>query len=110
LFVAYMAGLPDAVRTVGRAVGASFAAPAVTVGVASIIQLAAGDALLPRFVVFASLAVMPVVNLLVSLPLVASRGRGAVVAIVLASPRPARRPRTGHRARSCPTCCVSAPR
>jgi lipopolysaccharide/colanic/teichoic acid biosynthesis glycosyltransferase len=86
LFVAYMAGLPDAVRTVGRAVGASFAAPAVTVGVASIIQLAAGDALLPRFVVFASMAVMPVVNLLVSLPLVASRGRGAVVAVVLASP------------------------
>ncbi len=87
LFVAYMAGLPDAVRTVGRAVAASIAAPAVTVGVASIIQLASGDAFLPRFVVFASLAVMPLVNLLVSLPLVASRGRGAVVAVVLASPQ-----------------------
>ena len=85
LLVAYMAGLPDAVRTVGRAVGASFAAPAVTVGVASIIQLASGDAFLPRFVVFSSLAVMPLVNLLVSLPLVASRGRGAIVAVVLAS-------------------------
>ncbi|MEZ5380457.1 MAG: sugar transferase [Microthrixaceae bacterium] len=84
LLVAYMAGLPDAVRTVRRAVGASLAAPAVTVAAASLIQLAAGDALLPRFVVFSSLAVMPVVNLVVSLPLVASRGRGASVAVVMA--------------------------
>ena len=33
LFVAYMAGLPDAVRTMRHAVGASFAAPAATVAV-----------------------------------------------------------------------------
>jgi hypothetical protein len=85
LFVAYMAGLPDAVRTVRHAVGASFAAPAATVAVASLVQLAAGDALLPRFVVFASVLVMPVVNLMVTLPLVASRGRGVSTALVLAS-------------------------
>ena len=35
LLVAYMAGLPDAVRTLGRAIGASFAAPAATVAAAS---------------------------------------------------------------------------
>ena len=85
LFVAYMAGLPDAVRTMRHAVGASFAAPAATVAVASLVQLAAGDALLPRFVVFASVLVMPVVNLMVTLPLVASRGRGVSTALVLAS-------------------------
>ena len=85
LFVAYMAGLPDAVRTVRRAVGACLAAPVVTVAAASLVQLAAGDALLPRFVVFSSLIVMPLVNLVVTLPLVASRGRGASRALVLAS-------------------------
>lgn len=60
IVASYGLGLPDLVRTRRSALVASVAAPLVGAGVISAVQLATGDALLPRFVVFgAALVLMP---------------------------------------------------
>ena len=57
---AYGFGLPDQVRRVRSAVGAALGAAVVAALALSVVQLVAGDALLPRFVVFGSaLACVP---------------------------------------------------
>lgn len=86
LALAYLLGLPDAVRSVRRAVTASWLAPAAAVAVVSLVQLGVGDAFLPRFVVFASLLAAPLVNMAVSLPLVAANRFSGVRTVVLADP------------------------
>lgn len=85
LAAAYLLGLPDAVRRVDRAIVASLIAPAATVAAVSLAQLAVGDALLPRFVVFSSLLLVPLVNMACSVPnVLANRHAGArTVALLL---------------------------
>jgi lipopolysaccharide/colanic/teichoic acid biosynthesis glycosyltransferase len=57
---AYGMGLPELVRDARSALRAAFGAPLLAALAMSLVQLAAGDALLPRFVVFgASLALVP---------------------------------------------------
>lgn len=57
---AYGSGLPDITRTTKSAVLASTTAPLAAAGIVSVIELALGDAQLPRFVVFGSaLLLMP---------------------------------------------------
>ena len=57
---AYGMGLPDLPRSGRSAVSTAIAAPAIAAVAMSVVQLLAGDALLPRFVVFgAALAVAP---------------------------------------------------
>lgn len=57
---AYGLGLPDTPRTRRSAIGSSFLAAGVAAVVMSTVQLAVGDALLPRFVVFgAALVLVP---------------------------------------------------
>ncbi len=58
IVAAYGAGLPDVVRGSRRALPASLAVAAVAALGISVAQLAVGSALLPRFVVFASAAVL----------------------------------------------------
>lgn len=83
---AYLLGLPDAVRRVDRAVIASFVAPGATVAAVSLAQLAVGDALLPRFVVFSSLVLVPLVNMACSVPnVLANRHAGARAVAMLLS-------------------------
>ncbi|HVX17869.1 MAG TPA: sugar transferase [Acidimicrobiales bacterium] len=71
---AYGLGLPDLVRTRRRAVAAAVVAPLGAALAMAILQLAAGDALLPRFVVFGSALALIPWNL--ACQTVANAGRG----------------------------------
>jgi lipopolysaccharide/colanic/teichoic acid biosynthesis glycosyltransferase len=64
LLASYGAGLPDLPRGARPAVTSSLVAPLGAAGAMSFIQLAAGDALLPRFVVFGSVVALVPWNLL----------------------------------------------
>lgn len=58
IVAAYGVGLPDLVRSRRSAWVASLAAPTIGAAVISLVQLVTGDALLPRFVVFGTAAVL----------------------------------------------------
>ena len=60
----YAAGLPDLPRSTRQAVSSSVAAPLVAALFISVVQLLAGDALLPRFVVFGTVLLVVPWNLL----------------------------------------------
>jgi len=55
----YALGLPDLVRSRKAAASASIAAPLIGVGAVSVLQLASGQPLLPRAVMFATVLVTP---------------------------------------------------
>src|SRR5438552_148504 len=60
----YAAGLPDLPRSNRQAATSAFAAPIAGALTMSLVQLIAGDALLPRFVVFGSVLLLIPWNLL----------------------------------------------
>ena len=73
---AYAVGLPDVPRSVGQAIGSAAAATAAAAGGISLLQLVAGSALLPRFVVFSSAVALVPGYVLCSLVAAQGRRRG----------------------------------
>jgi lipopolysaccharide/colanic/teichoic acid biosynthesis glycosyltransferase len=73
----YGVGLPDLPRGIRSALGASVVAPLAAALAISVIQLAAGDALLPRFVVFGAALLLVPWNVLCASVAMGGRSRAA---------------------------------
>jgi lipopolysaccharide/colanic/teichoic acid biosynthesis glycosyltransferase len=76
VLASYGAGLPDLPRTLRQAVTSSVAAPVAGALTISVVQLLAGDALLPRFVVFGAALLLIPWNLLCTALAHSGRARG----------------------------------